>query len=262
MPIDLIVLTFFAILWVVIAPFYLKFRANMTEKSVRVDRKLSFYTKKRILRTTVTLLTCAIAGVLFVNGLIISIKLRSGIFTFNNKEIFILALYFVTCLIIAFGAGAYISSILVEQFTLNDLKKHNAFKTLGLANEFFHGPVSHVSFFSGGLILLLLIAFLEKYNQAKNIETIHLYFYSFYGVLIGVIMFVSQFVNGTWKHQIPFVIATNFVHWVFVAKNISGFSDFYSLPYNLFYLCLNSIFLIGLLGLLFHHRKNGTHYRY
>ncbi|MCL5432634.1 MAG: hypothetical protein M1524_00770 [Patescibacteria group bacterium] len=256
---DFALLTIFIIGWIIISPIYLFYRVKVTNEWVRKDKHLSFYTRDRIFKITSLQLILILCALSLLFWLLIAIKMRGSFSDFERPELIIVAFFLIISLIISFGGGAYASSVITEQFTLNGLKQHPAFNTLLLVNEFYHGPVSHVLVHSGALVLLLLICFFEKFNPLTQTDILRFYLYVIYGIIFGLSVLFVFIRTQTWKHQMPVALITNIIQIVFLVT--VGIS-IYRIPFNVFFLCANSLLSLGLIIIFIHHKLRHTYYRY
>ncbi|MCL5438632.1 MAG: hypothetical protein M1268_01440 [Patescibacteria group bacterium] len=256
---DFTLLTIFIIGWIIVSPIYLFHRVKVTNEWVKKDKQLSFYTRDRIFKITLLQLLLVLCALSLLLWLLIAIKMRGNFSDFTQQEIIIVGSFLILCLVVAFGAGAYASSVITEQFTLNGLKQHPAFDTLLLVNEFYHGPVSHVLVHSSALVLLLLICFFEKFNPVAKIDILRFYLYIVYGIIFGLSVLFVFIRTQTWKHQMPVVLIANITQIVFL---ITAKISIYRIPFNAFFLCANSILSLGLIILFIHHKLKHTYYRY
>lgn len=86
---------------------------------------------------------------------------------------------------------------------MKELRTYPEFKKLKTALKLFHGPISHVFIYSGGLGMLLVISFLEYFNPTRASNSFNFFEYILVGIILGTIYFLSQIRNRTWKHQMP-----------------------------------------------------------
>lgn len=79
----------------------------------------------------------------------------------DGQKIVLMYLFFVTQSMAFMGSGIYMTSIVLERYTLPSLRKHPAFDTQFIATHLFHGPISHVMIFSNIIIALLILSILD-----------------------------------------------------------------------------------------------------
>lgn len=126
------------------APLYLLFRNKMIKESVIVNKPLKFYTKSRILKTTLLLAFLLSLFVLFNFLLILSIKSRGDITVVHNYDMVIFTFFILLTFLVSFGGGVYATAIVHEQYMLKPLKKIAESKVLVSAIDLSHGPVSSI----------------------------------------------------------------------------------------------------------------------
>lgn len=215
-------------------PAFFYFRHKMTHQPDK-DHPVKFYTKSRVWHITLLIFSFMIVVTIMCFILFFSIKYRNYHFAMEFPELLLLGLFFSVWLLVAFGSGMYLSGILVEQYTMKELRTDPEFKKLKTAIKLFHGPISHVFIYSGGLGLLLVISFLEFFNPAKFLEPIVIFQYIAVGIVFGTIYFISQIRNKTWKHQLPGFFIILVIDLIFIGANIDRIQR---LPFSIFVLTM------------------------
>jgi len=99
-----------------------------------------------------------------------------------------------------FGSGMYITSIIMETFTLPELRKHPSFKTQFVINNLFHGPISHIFIYSSLIIGLTILAIMDLVFKPSSVVPIP-DIIAVAGILLGFTFAVAQVKNGTAPYQ-------------------------------------------------------------
>ena len=245
---NLLLLLPFAIL--VGVPGYIFFR----ERMVRREVKPADHSRRRILKLTGINLGLNSLVTTYFFTIFVLLVLKLG----NNTgfgELLLAIFFMLTVGITFYGNGIYITSIVLEDYTLPDLRKIPLFKTQFIATHLFHGPVSHILLYSGWLFIFLSLALLDIFGVSVS----QLYFQNWLimgGLFVGVTYAIAQIYNGTAPYQffsglIAFVI---FFSTVFT-KNL----DLWFFPVALFFFALIIFFEFTLLVYVaISYLKNGS----
>lgn len=94
----------------------------------------------------------------------------------------------------------YITSILLEDFTLPDLRSVSAFKTQHMVTRLFHGPVSHILIYSGWMAVFLMLAIMDMYIKLPILNGNYLSLFVVGGIT-GLFYALGQIYNGTAIYQ-------------------------------------------------------------
>lgn len=208
MPSVEILLTVFTISFLFGVPIYTLFRKRMTRK-VRTRKVV----RNEIWRVTILILflTISVACIFFL--LLFSIYSRDKSVLDTN---IILVLAFIICVLAAlFGAGIYVTSIVLEYYTIDGLRDEKEFNTQFYATHLFHGPVSHLLIYQGMLWSVFFLSLIDILHSGDNLLILSPYLLVFMGIVAGVLFCVSQITNGTEPyHIVPIFLA--FVFYVFI----------------------------------------------
>ncbi len=257
---DLALLSAIVFFAIAMPPFYFRLRSRMTrQKSFEEKKEYKLYGKKKIYLISLGIFFVVIISLLIILVLFISVKTRDHGLSFDNYEIFLLFILFLTSLLIIYGAGSYTAAIIIEQCILHSRRKKTTYRALQLYNDFFHGPFSHVLMYAGGNFLMLVICVLEKNHPLVSSDSLNNIIYIFYGVILGSIYYRSQVRNLTWKHQMPSFFLIFIAHILFIYVNRLEMSLF---PFNLFFLSFGISLNVELFVKFIFYRRKGLFYRY
>jgi hypothetical protein len=155
------------------------------------------YTYRRVV--TLTLTNIAVISTVYLFFQLMFISVLHFQFPYSSFSIFISILFLLASGITFYGCGIYITSIVLEAYTLPRLKKQNAFKTQFIATRLFHGPISHFLIYSGFIFAFFLLAILELFSPFV-MEPHPLV--SLLGLPIGIIYALAQIYNKTYRYQL------------------------------------------------------------
>ncbi len=98
-----------------------------------------------------------------------------------------------------YGSGIYITSVVLEAFTLPNLRRVTAFKTQFIATHLFHSPISHFLIYSGYISALFSLALLELLSTFELLTNLPI---SLSAIPVGIIFAVAQIYNRTYPYQL------------------------------------------------------------
>lgn len=176
-------------------PGYIFFRGGMVKSKKRVES----CTKKRVFKLTgVNLILNSLVTIYF---LILFLILTSNIDLYTNYTDMCLAILFMMTIGITFyGNGIYVTSIVLEDYTLPDLRSTSEFKTQFIATHLFHGSISHILIYSGWLLIFLTLALLDLSGIASpGLNTQNVLIIG--GAIVGIVYALAQIYNGTSPYQ-------------------------------------------------------------
>lgn len=256
---DINIIAFAVFLTVFLTPLFIKIRSRMSKKVTLSENEFRAYTRSKILQISFSHFLVLILGFIFLVIFFFGIKNRINGSNFSQSDLLFFIAFVFLYLLVTYGAGSYIASIIIEQCLLKPNQNHPVkLKALRLYNEYFHGPFSHVLFFSGTNTILLLFSIYEK-NYPTSATFFNIFLYGIFGAILGCFFCYWQIWSGTWKHQIPWFITIFILHLIFVYTNKINFSLY---PFNFFYLIFALTLNTGLLFKFFFYRKRGKIYRY
>ena len=127
-----------------------------------------------------------------------------GIFSrlaiFDPIKVFVIILFIFFICLTFYGEGIYLTSIVLEAYTLPQLRKINYFKTQFIATHLFHGPISHILIYSGWILVFFALALLDLINGAMVTGyTIKILLIT--GGITGFVYALAQVYNGTTPYQ-------------------------------------------------------------
>src|SRR3989344_3442306 len=176
-------------------PLYIYYRERMSKKKGdRQDRS-----RKRVFKLTAInlLLNTAATVYFFIIFLLIIASLTGPI---GTVEFSLSILFMLIVGITYYGNGIYITSIVLEDYTLPDLRKAMSYKTQFIATHLFHGPISHILIYCGWLYIFLTLAVLDiASGGGVLLRQPNMLFAS--GLFVGVVYAVAQIYNGTVPYQ-------------------------------------------------------------
>lgn len=155
------------------------------------------FTYRRVVILTLT--NIAVISTVYLFFQLMFISVLHFHFPDSSLSIFISILFLLTTGITFYGSGIYITSIVLEAYTLPHLTKVNAYKTQFIATRLFHGPISHFLIYSGYIFALFLLALLELFSP-YILKTHALV--SLLGLPIGIVFALAQIYNTTYRYQL------------------------------------------------------------
>ncbi len=175
-------------------PLYLGIRGRMTRQRFTHSN----YSKKRVIKLTILNILMMIIMLSICLALYISIL--SQISSFQLEYLILSILLVIIVGLTFYGEGIYITSIVLEAYTIPELTKSEFFKTQLIALKLFHHPISHTMVFSGFMLVLLILAILESSvgTGPQNLKTL-----LFAGALGGVIFAYAQLKSSTAIFNLP-----------------------------------------------------------
>jgi hypothetical protein len=229
-------------------PTYIFFR----EKMVKKPKTESGYSKRRVVKLTMINFLLNTAACTYFLTLYILLVSRQP---YLSPIILILgALLIFTVNLTFYGNGIYITSIVLEAYTLPQLKKIPFFVTQFVATHLFHGPISHIFIYSGWLLVFFMTAVLDIELEPTSLATFWFLLIPA-GMLTGIGYAIAQIYNGSAPYQFLTGLFTLIVTGLLIfAKEIS----LANLTIGSFFLSLNIAFELSLLFYLFYlERKIG-----
>lgn len=177
-------------------PIYLHLRGKMSRSR---KHPFSNYSKKRVIKITIiNILLHIIAFIQFLGLYLILISRVPYLY----PEIVVLSILLLfTHVLIFYGGGIYLTSIVLEAYTIPELTKSKFFETQLIAIKMFHHPISHILVFSGWLFAILFLVFLDmSLGQTHKVSTQPLFLM---GVISGLVFAYSQIRNKTAVFHLP-----------------------------------------------------------
>jgi hypothetical protein len=187
----------FALTVVVITgvPQYVLFRERMVKKSLTAK----LHSRKRVCKLTAVNLVLNLLATVY-SFLLLNALLHRSTFSYTSTFIPLLVFFLVMLCLTFYGNGMYITSIVLEDFTLPDLRIVKSFDTQFIATHLFHGPLSHILIYSGWILIFFALSTLETYIQLPQ-ATSYWLLLLFCGEILGVFYAFSQIYNGTVIYQ-------------------------------------------------------------
>lgn len=193
-PLDIYFLCLMGYITLPLVFLYILFRNRMI-KSRR--HQLRYFSRREVMKLTFAnlflMLSFGLSSIWFYFSLLQRIVI-TDMTLFNILS----TIYFLLLILIAFGDGIYVCSIVIEQFTLSGLKHVKGYKTQFIATYLFHGPISHLYIYGSGILSFFVLYLIEK-NFMK------VYFYQFpvallfiSGLLMGVGFSIAMIYSNTY----------------------------------------------------------------
>lgn len=159
----------------------------------------SNYSKKRVIKLTV--LNILMMFVMLSIFLALYVSIISKATTFEAEYIILSVLLVIIIGLTFYGEGIYITSIVLEAYTIPELTKSEFFKTQLVALKLFHHPISHILVFSGFMFILLILAFLESSIGSSNPQNLKTLLFA--GALAGAVFAYAQIKSSTAIFNLP-----------------------------------------------------------
>ncbi len=228
-------------------PAYIYLRNSMVKKQSGKED----YSQKRVIKLTSInlLLNSVVAGFFFV---IFSNLLQRVTLLSLDVIIFALLFVFMTCLTF-YGNGIYITSIVLEAYTLPQLRKISYFKNQFIAIQLFHGPISHILVYSGWMWAMFMLVPLSL--AGVPVSSLPLLIFFLGGWIVGAAYAGAQIYNGTSAYQlisgVLILILTLSIMITSHPRSASSIPVFLASFLSIF----SSILIARLLGLHFSKKK-------
>lgn len=226
-------------------PLYIFFRNSMVKK----EKEEKDFSRRRVLRlTSINLALNSLAAAYF---LVMYAVLSLGT-TIDPLGLSFAACLFFSILFTFYGNGIYITSIVLEAYTMPQLRRIDYFKTQFIATHLFHGPISHILIYSGWLTALYFSSLVNIINPTLPVQVWPLLVG---GLTTGVAYAVGQIYNKTAPYQfITGLILTTSLSLVLVL----GKYDLSQLPVAAFFLTTGvSYVTVLLVDLIIERKKYG-----
>lgn len=188
----LFLLTFSVVIGV---PSYIFFR----EKMVKKPQNLRVHSRRRVVLLTAVNLALNLLVATFFSTFLLLILNRAN-FLFDQRLIALVLGYLLAMGLTFYGNGIYITSVVLENFTLPELRSLKAFKTQFIVTHLFHGPISHILIYSGWILVLLILSILDLHLPLSTPESQWLILLIAGGIL-GAFFSIGQIYNGTAFYQ-------------------------------------------------------------
>ncbi len=246
-PVELILLSFTSTL-ILGTPVYLYYRGKMSRSRI----KKTNYSKRRVIK--ITGINIFVHFLAFIEFFALFFFLITSAKDFKPEYIILSILFFIVNALIFYGGGIYVTSIVLEAYTIPELTKSEFFKTQLIAIKLLHHPISHILVFSGGLFAMLMLVFLDL--ALGSLSPTNLSLLVFAGFLGGAFYAYSQIHNGTAIFHVPagilcLLLLTLNLHIrnLTINQTITGA---YYLP---FLIMFNAVILIYILSLKKRNKK-------
>ena len=215
------------------APIYMFFRRKMVEKPA-----VEGFRRKRVLKvTSINIFINMIVYLIFLL-MLISILYKQG--TFDIEIIFLTIIFLGITGLPFYGNGIYITSVVLEAFTLPDLRRLKSFKTQFIATHLFHGPIGHVLIYSGYILALFLLSIMDIVTgDGASLSPVVI---GVCGLAVGIIYSIAQAFNGTIPYQFVTSLAAFLIFVIVHSARVHGLLFDYSL--STFFFFFSIAFLI------------------
>lgn len=126
------------------------------------------------------------------------LNILSNISSLNSYQIVLALLLFMSAGATFYGNGIYITSIILEAYTLPQVQRIREYRTQFIATHLFHGPISHVLIYSGWPIAMFFLSLLELGGSDVNYPVLIL---SIGGMATAIAYSFGQIYNHTYQFQ-------------------------------------------------------------
>lgn len=199
MGLNSIILLIFSLGITVGTPIYIFFREKMGNRTIQT----SDFSKQRVFKlTTINFFLNGLAGLVLLG---ILLNLLAVIESFEIYQNVLALLFLVSAGATYYGNGIYITSIMLEAYTLPQLQKIKEFETQFIATHLFHGPISHFLIYSGWPLAMFFLALLELTSlQPTNL-------FGFLLIIGGITTAITYSIGQIYNHTYPYQMITNAV---------------------------------------------------
>ncbi len=219
---------FFTICLVLGAPIFLFFRNRMTDGRKKPVKR----TRERVLR--ITSIHLLIIFWIYCMVFLFYLSIVGSNFIFNSLTASMTILLIFSVSLIFYGGGIYVTSILLEDFTLPNVRDIPNFKTQFIATHLFHGPVSHILMCVGSYYSVFTLSLLDLMYSKTHSTQLNQNVILGLGIICGLAFSYAQIANRTFLFQI-LPISLCLILYVYVL--LSGYAAFiYNAPLALYFL--------------------------
>lgn len=168
----------------------------LREIMVRKIRKTGDYSRRRVFKLTIVNMLINIGMFIYFAKLFFTITEYA---TPGNTLWAVYALFLIIA-IAFYGSGMYLCAIVIENYTVLELRKKDPFKKQFIATHLFHGPISHILIYSSWILALMFLAIIDSVVS----QTL----YSGFRILMVAAAFsgftyaIAQIYNGTSPYQL------------------------------------------------------------
>ena len=202
---------------VVGVPLYIFFRNRMVKSS-----KVQIHPRKRVLK--ITLINLSLNTIIYLIFLTMLITLLLKGHKIDLSVVITSILFLLITGLSFYGNGIYITSIVLEAYTLPELKSLSSFKTQFIATHLFHGPISHILIYSGYILALLLLGILDVLTGRGTL--ILAPYLLACGIVVGVMYAWGQIFNGTIPYQFLTCLFSLFALMIFLSLKQASLFNF------------------------------------
>lgn len=210
-----ILLLLLPIILIIGVPAYIFLR----EKMVKRHEESRDFTKRRVFKLTVS--NFSVNSLMFVYFSLLFVSAAGS--NVNYPVIFQLGFLFTMAVCLTYyGNGIYITAIVIENYTVLELRKLDPFRKQFVATHLFHGPISHVLIYAGWLLALFVITLLDMAvsNRANEINAQMLIPA---GIIAGLAYVVALIYNGTAPYLL--IVALSMLFILILDPTRLGFSS-------------------------------------
>jgi hypothetical protein len=176
-------------------PGYIFFRERMVKKPLHQRS----HSGRRVVKLTAINFVLNLMAALYFTSFFVLILQRTS-YLHNPLLLVQIMIYLIIVWLTFYGNGIYLTSIVLEDFTLPDLRVVKSFKTQFIATHLFHGPISHILIYSGWMSVMLILAIVDSYLKL-SIPTSYWPILLVSGGMLGVLFAFGQIYNGTAVYQ-------------------------------------------------------------
>lgn len=220
-------------------PLYILFRDKMGKE---LANNLNFSRRRVFKLTAINLTLNSLIGLVLL-GMFLNLLILFN--SFSIYHIALALLFFVSAGTTFYGNGIYITSIILEAYTLPQLQRIKEFKTQFIATHLFHGPISHVLIYSGWPIAMFFLSLLELTSLqdtnfpgglliiggmataiAYSVGQIynHTYLYhlvtnSVLGIILSISFLIAKDLGPIYIYSLAFTVTSGIVLWIYSVRD-------------------------------------------
>lgn len=179
-------------------PLYLYFRKKMSQRKIKYIK-----VEKRVVKLTLINIILTLIITVQLLGIFINVLLRKNSY---DMPTIILSIFFITTgYLIFYGAGMYITSIVIEDYVKSAFEKNKSLFIPLQVIKLFHGPLSHILLYCGCLFALLELSLLD-YIRPAMLDSSAIPIPIILGLLGGIFWTACAIASKTYRYQLVVVI--------------------------------------------------------
>lgn len=196
----------FSSIFIIGVPIYLFLRSKMNSNKYDFDE----FNKKTVLKVTFIIFLLNLISLVFVY--------YHYYFIFNETKFYLTKIFTIIIIIFLasafFGAGMYVTSIVIKSFSLPKLQKNKEYKIQSIAEKLFHGILGHTFVFLSWITVFSLLGYFEFSNNIIFID--NNLFLIIAGFILGIGLSLSQIIVDTYFYTFIGVVLQFFIFFILV----------------------------------------------